>query len=126
MELTDTDILIDIQRKHAPAVAWFQSLGEPPSVPGLVVMELIQNAGSAAQVRRVQQMVAPFPVVWPSEDDCRRALADYATLHVSHGLGLIDALIAATAVGRSARLCTFNMKHFRVVPGLVIHQPYLR
>jgi len=44
MYLLDTDVLIDIQRGHAPAIAWFCSLSEVPSVPGFVVMELIQDA----------------------------------------------------------------------------------
>ncbi|MDZ7957227.1 MAG: hypothetical protein RMY34_04880 [Aulosira sp. DedQUE10] len=42
MYLLDTDILIDIQRGHAPAITWFASLSELPSVPGFVVMELIK------------------------------------------------------------------------------------
>ena len=44
MDLLDTDVLIDLQRGHAPAVAWFASLTELPAVPGFVVMELIQDA----------------------------------------------------------------------------------
>ena len=44
----------------------------------------------------------------------------------AHGLGLLDALIAACAVGLSATLFTFNDKHYRVVPGLVTAQPYTR
>lgn len=39
---------------------------------------------------------------------------------------LVDALIAACAVGLSATLYTFNDKHYRVVPGLVTAQPYTR
>ena len=34
--LLDTDVLIDIQRGHAPAVAWFGGLADMPSVPGFV------------------------------------------------------------------------------------------
>ena len=53
MALLDTDILLDVQRKHAPALAWFAGLTTLPSVPGFVVMELIQDAQNAAQVREV-------------------------------------------------------------------------
>jgi hypothetical protein len=124
--LLDTDILIDVQRRHPPAVAWFAGLAAPPPVPGLVVMELIQDARDGRQVRDVLRLVAPLPVVWPTEADCQRALADFTGFHLSHRLGLLDALIAATAVGRSAELCTFNVKHYRVVPGLRLLQPYAR
>jgi predicted nucleic acid-binding protein len=124
--LLDTDVLIDVQRGHAPALAWFAGLPELPSVSGFVVMELIQDAQNARQVREALRLVAPLPVVWPAAADCRRALTDFAAFHVSQGLGLLDALIGACAVGLSASLCTFNVKHYRVIPGLLTVQPYTR
>jgi predicted nucleic acid-binding protein len=48
----DTDVLIDIQRGYAPALVWFTSITDLPFVPGLVVMELIQDAQNMQQVRR--------------------------------------------------------------------------
>lgn len=126
MNLLDTDVLIDVQRGHPPAVAWFAALTELPAIPGLVVMELIQDAQNATQVRQALALVAPLPVVWPTEADCCRALSDFTVYHLSHGLGLLDSLIAACAVGRSATLCTFNTKHYKAVPGLTIAQPYQR
>jgi predicted nucleic acid-binding protein len=126
MYLVDTDVMIDIQRGHAPALAWFASVSELPSIPGFVVMELIQDAQNKQQVRKVLQMVAPLPIVWPTETDCARALSDFTTYHLSHKVGLIDALIAACAVGRNAKLCKFNVKHYRVIPGLGLEQPYSR
>lgn len=126
MFVLDTDVLIDVQRGHAAALAWFAGLADLPSVPGLVVMELIQGARDAKQVRDALRLTAPLPVVWPTTADCQRALADFTAFHLSHGLGLLDALVAAIAVGLSAELCTFNEKHYRVVPGLVTAQPYTR
>mgnify|MGYP000620625758 CR=1 FL=1 len=69
-------------------------------------------------------MVAPFPIAWPTEIDCNRALAHYKSLHLSHRLGLLDAIIGASANGLAATLCTLNAKHYRAVPGLQIEQPY--
>jgi len=126
MDLLDTDVLIDIQRRHPPALAWFTSLAELPSVPGMVVMELIQDARNSREVRQTLQLVAPLAVIWATENDCNRALADFAAFHLSHDLGMLDALIAACAVGRSATLRTFNAKHYQVVPGLVFSEPYAR
>jgi predicted nucleic acid-binding protein len=126
MALVDTDVLVDVQRGHPPALAWFAGLTDVPAVPGFVVMELVQDARNSREVRRAIKLVAPLPVVWPTEPDCARALSDFAAYHLSHGLGLLDALIAACAVGRSVTLYTFNDKHYRVVPGLVTAQPYTR
>lgn len=44
MDLVDTDILIDVQRGHPPALAWFRGLTTLPGIPGFVAMELIQDA----------------------------------------------------------------------------------
>jgi predicted nucleic acid-binding protein len=126
MLVLDTDVLIDVQRGHAAALVWFAGLTDLPSVRGLVVMELIQGAQDARQVREALRLTAPLPVVWPTTADCQRALADFTAFHLSHGLGLLDALIAAIAVGLSAELCTFNDKHYRIVPSLVTVQPYIR
>jgi predicted nucleic acid-binding protein len=126
MDALDTDILIDVQRGHPPALAWFEQLTELPLVPGFVVMELVQDARNNREVEQALKLVAPLPVVWPSTADCTRALSEFSVHHLSHGLGLIDALIAACAVGHSARLCTFNDKHYRAVPGLVTSRPYAR
>jgi predicted nucleic acid-binding protein len=126
VKLLDTDVLIDVQRGHAPAIAWFATLAELPAVPGFVVMELIQDARDRQQVEKVRRLVTPFRVVWPTEADAHRALSDFAAFHVSNGLGLLDALIGACAVGIGATLLTFNVKHYRAIPGLTIAQPYAR
>jgi predicted nucleic acid-binding protein len=89
-------------------------------------MELIQDAQHARQVRKVLKLVAPLPVVWPTAADCQCALTDFIAYHLSHNLDLLDALIAACAIGLSATLCTFNVKHYRLVPGLDMVQPYTR
>jgi predicted nucleic acid-binding protein len=126
MDLLDTDVLIDVQRGHSPAVTWLRSLTDLPAVPGFVVMELIQDARNAAEVQQALKLVAPYQIVWPTGADSTRALSDFAAFHLSHGLGLLDSLIAACAVGLSSRLLTFNVKHYQVVPGLMVGQPYKR
>ena len=122
----DTDVLIDVQRGHSGAIAWFGGLTDLPAVPGIVAMELIQDALNARQVRDVQTLIAPLPIVWPTESDCQRALNDFTVLHLSHGLGLLDSLIASCAVGLELPLLTFNIKHYRHIPGLTTHQSYVK
>ena len=50
----------------------------------------------------------------------------FAQLHLSQGLGLLDSLIAATAVGHGSVLNTFNDRHYRMFPGLTTVRPYRR
>ncbi len=125
-DLLDTDILIDLQWGHPAAEAWFAALAEPPTVRGLAVMEMIQGARDGRELREGLAVVAPLPKVWPTDAENETGLGYLTAYRLSHGLGLVDALIAATAVGRSLRLCTFNVKHYRPIPGLVTVQPYTR
>ena len=85
MDLVDTDVLIDVQRGHPPALAWFAALTDLPAVPGFVVMELVQDARNGREVRQALKLVAPLQVVWPTEVDCARALSDFTAYHLSQG-----------------------------------------
>jgi predicted nucleic acid-binding protein len=126
MHLLDTDILVDVLRGHAPALAWFQQLAQIPAVPGLVVMELIQGCADKAQVQQVQALVAMLPRIWPTQVDCDRALSAFPQLHLRDGTGLLDVLVAETAIGQDATLCTFNLRHYRGIAQLKTEQPYAK
>ena len=51
---------------------------------------------------------------------------DYGALRLAHGIGVLDMVIAVTAISHGQVLATFNVKHFRAVPGLVAVQPYVQ
>lgn len=89
-------------------------------------MELYQSAANKQQIQITDLVIAGVPIVWPSEAESLQANANFRRFHLSHGIGLIDTLIAATALGLNAPLCTYNLKHFRPIPGLVTEQPYTR
>jgi predicted nucleic acid-binding protein len=78
MYVLDTDILIDVLRGHQPAIKWFTTLTEVPSIPGFVVMELIQNAKNKQEVNQVFKLIAPLPIIWLTEINCNNALADFS------------------------------------------------
>jgi len=125
MELIDTDVLIDVQRGFSAAVDWFAT--DPDfGIPGFVVMELVQDARNAGEVEKALAIVDGLEVVWPSEAECQTAMEQFSKLHLSHGLGLLDALIAATAVGHGGVLNTFNERHYRMFPRLTTVRPYQR
>src|SRR5437016_4000899 len=120
MRLLDTDICIDLLRKQADALAWFATLTEAPGIPGFVALELVIGCRDNTEVKRVRAFVGKFSVVWPTESDLEKALTDYAPLKMSHGIGGMDALIAATVVGRDDTLLTLNVRHFKAVSDLKI------
>ena len=124
--LLDTDVLIDLLRKHPPAEAWFSGVSPLPDVAGFAAMELVNGCRDGNELRRVQRFLATFSILWPSDEDLSKALNDYLPLRLSTGIGLMDAVIAATAVGHNLPLATFNGRHFTAVPGLATVEPYTR
>lgn len=122
MILLDTDLMVDILRGYEPAREWLES-AEEIGVPGLVAMELIQGCQNAREQKQLEKALSEYQLYWPTEEDCTRALASFSTHHLSDNIGLLDALIAETAIGNNAELATFNVKHYRVLRGLKSIQP---
>ena len=127
MLLLDTDVMIDLLRRHPPALTWLESLGdEELLLPGFVVMELLQGCRNKAEQEKLERELQPYAVTWSSSEACNGARAVFASAHISHGLGLLDALIGQTAVALQVPLCTFNDKHYAAVPHLQTVQPYTK
>ena len=124
--ILDADVLIDIDKKRPNALAWINSLNVLPSVSGIAALELKQGCRNSIELRQMERLLRPFDIVWPTEADMNRALVEYAVLRLTYSLGLLDSLIASTAVGLNETVATFNVRHFRAVPGLVTVQPYQR
>ena len=118
--------MVDIMRRYQPALAWLASLSDAPGIVGYVVMELMHGCESKREMSELQTRITPFRVYWPTEIDCNRAIDSFAHAHLSHSLGILDALIGACAVGMNATLCTFNARHFAALADLVIEQPYAK
>jgi tRNA(fMet)-specific endonuclease VapC len=122
--LLDTDVMVDVLRGYEPAVEWLSLLtDEAPALPGLVVLELMDGCRSTMEMKRLVKRVKPFRIYWPSAADCDRALAEFANGRLTHGLSIMDVLIAECAVGLNATLCTFNTKHFKSITQLRTRQP---
>jgi len=127
MILIDSDVLIDISCRFPPAVLWLGSCGsDVVATPGYVMMELINGCHNKVELLQLDQVTATMEVVWPSPTSCDAAMIACGSLHLSHSLGLLDSLIAQTAIELSLPLHTFNVKHFQHVPALTTVQPYTK
>ncbi|MCS6831231.1 MAG: PIN domain-containing protein [Armatimonadota bacterium] len=126
MILLDTDVMVDLLRQYPPAMRWFNSLdeGEEIAVPGFVVMELVQGCRSKQEQRRLLQVLVPYAIVWLDPGECENALRTFIRFHLSHHIGLLDVLVAQTAIALDVPLCTFNQKHYRCIRQLQTLQPY--
>ena len=127
MNLVDTDVLVDCVRGTVAAQEWLkQQVEQPSAVPAVAAMELVMGCRDRADLERIQRFLATFEVIWPEASEFAAAYQLLLAHRLSSGLNIPDCLMAATALSRSARLYTFNIKHFRAVPGLDVAQPYSR
>ncbi len=123
----DSDVLIDCLRGTDSSRAWLASVSsESFQVPGIVAMELAAGCQNRLELQRVQKFLNAFEIVWPTASDIEQAHQLLLEHRLSSGLGIPDCIIAAMTLSRSARLYTFNSKHFRVVSGLDAQEPYSR
>lgn len=125
MRLLDSDVMIDLLRRHQPTMDWLGSLPDAPGLPGVVVLELIWGCRNKKELRVVNDLVKSFRVYWPSADESNQAISLYSQLRLNYlKMGIPDILIAVCAMGLGATLCTFNTKHMAAVPGLSVEVPY--
>lgn len=122
--ILDTDILIDIDRNHPNAQAWIASLTALPMISGFAALELLQGCRNKSEMTKVEMFLSVFPIVWPDEVDMNWTFANFGQFRLSHNIGILDCLIAATAIGLGVPIATFNKKHFEAVTGLTTVQPY--
>lgn len=127
MLLLDTDVMVDVLRGFPPALAWLASLVDEPIVlPGFVVMELIQGCRNRREQRKLERVLVPYTVVWPARETCDTALHVFGRFHLSHNIGVIDALIGQLAVDLDTPLWTFNQRYYVAIPNLRTMQPYAK
>jgi predicted nucleic acid-binding protein len=123
--LLDTSILIDVLRGYKPARDWVNSIPEAVQFVSVVTAaELLSGCRNRAEQRSIERELALYQVIWLDEDTSRTALQFYQRFHLSHGVGFLDCLIAATTMMLGLRLMTLNLKHFASFPNLQVEKPY--
>jgi len=83
-------------------------------------MELIQGCRNRAEVGAMNGFIRDniARLVHPDEPVSHRAIGLLERHAATHGLRVVDALIAASALHVGAELATGNVRHYRVVDGL--------
>ena len=120
--LFDTDVLIDYLRGRPEAVTYLEGLTEPLTVSAMTVAELYAGVREGVERTVLETFLKAFEVVPLDGVIAARGGLHRRDYGKSHGVGLADALIAATAEARGATLVTLNAKHFPMLPS--VHVPY--
>jgi predicted nucleic acid-binding protein len=120
--LLDTCVLIDYLRDREAAVQTVRSLEVRPSVSVVTVAELYAGVRNESEHRRIEALPDLLDVRDIDFEIARLAGRYRLQYRSSHGVGIPDALIAATAQVHGARLVTRNARHFPMLDDLLV--PY--
>jgi predicted nucleic acid-binding protein len=124
LPLVDTDIWIDFLRGTPQAVTFVSKLPNEVAISSISVAELYAGVRDGAETQALSDLLDTLEVI-----DLNRDIAQAGGLirrehGKAHGVGLNDALIAATALNRKACLYTLNLKHYPSMRKNQVMQPY--
>lgn len=116
--LVDTDVMVDFLRGDPRAVALVQTHSARVILSSIIAAELYAGVRGDEELSRLDSLISLFRVV-PVSIDLARAGGLYKQHYAkSQGVGLADAIIAATAEAENAELKTLNIKHYPMIKGL--------
>jgi predicted nucleic acid-binding protein len=120
--LVDTCIIIDHLRNRAEATAFLKQLEQLPLVSVLTLAELQAGVRNREDEKLLDRVIADWPVVVLDAPTARLGGSLWRRFGPSHGTGIMDAMLAATAQRERARLATINRRHFPMFDDLLV--PY--
>ena len=116
--LLDTDVLVDFFRGQEQAVAFLRAQSSRILLSSIVVAELYAGVKGEAEQAALDRFVSLFRVVPVSAQIAKAAGLYKRDYGRSHGVGLADAVLAATVEAEDAELKTLNIKHYPMIKGL--------
>ncbi|HEY9866807.1 MAG TPA: type II toxin-antitoxin system VapC family toxin [Candidatus Obscuribacterales bacterium] len=120
--LIDTDVLIDYLRANSQSIDFLENLTQLLLISSITVAELYAGVREGKERTALNNFISVFEVVPIDEKIAILGGLYRRDYGKSHGVGLADALIAATANIKQAKLVTLNQKHFPMLTDLII--PY--
>ena len=122
--LLDTDLLIDFLRKHASAAALFEKLPDDCAISVLSIAALHVGVREGAEREALSHLLTTFLHLDLSADMAAQGGLLRRDWGKSHGVGLNDALIAATAIHTGRVLLSLNAKHYPMLAKGRLVVPY--
>ncbi len=122
--LFDTDVLVDYLR-GVPEASSFLEMQFTKSlccVSTITVAELYAGVREGKESATLAKFLGLFNVLGVTEAIAQQGGLYRRDYGKSHGIGLADAIIAATACLSEATLVTFNKKHYPMLE--VVYVPY--
>ena len=123
--LLDTSILVELLRNRTAALAWAaNNSSQKLGVPVLVKMELVQGVQNQREFTLLDNLLADHEIVFLQPSDCAWAAEQHSHFRLSHDIGILDTLIASSAMRLKVPIYTLNVRHFSILPDVQAIQPY--
>jgi predicted nucleic acid-binding protein len=113
----DSTVLVDILRKHPPALSWLQSQSDLPGITTIAWMELIAGAQNKPAQADALKLLSRFNIEYLTRADMNWAMQRLLAYKLSHSVGILDCLIASISYRLQVPLYTHNLKHIAPVLG---------
>jgi predicted nucleic acid-binding protein len=123
--IVETSILVDLLRSHTPAIAWYQTDAQPDlAINPIIWMEVISGGLNKAERFKSAQLLQRFEMIYFTQGDLDWAMHAQMQYELSHGMDMMDCLIASVSYRLSIPLYTHNLKHFVPMLGKLAQKPY--
>ncbi|MBC8479497.1 MAG: type II toxin-antitoxin system VapC family toxin [FCB group bacterium] len=116
--LIDTDILVDFFRGYKKAVAFVNTHSSHITLSSIVVAELYAGVKGDSELNTLENFVSLFQVLPVTSEIAKTGGLYRRDYGKSHGVGLADAIIAATCEMENVELKTLNVRHYPMLRGL--------
>lgn len=122
--LLDTDIIVDYLRGYEAAVDYVKARADRIVLSVITIAELYAGVKDEAESRELDEFLRLFPTLPITTEIAKVGGLHKRDSFPSHGTGLADGLVAATAQACGAELVTLNTKHYPMFKGL--RPPYVK
>lgn len=124
--ICDTDVLIEFfdekKARHSQTVASIDEIGiDNILISAISKMELIKGTLHKEHSQQVAKKLKRLDTILLSPEITVRTIELLNTYHLSHGLAIPDALIAATSLETEIKLFTYNVRDFKFIKGLNLY-----
>jgi predicted nucleic acid-binding protein len=116
--ILDTDVLVDFLRGHSKAVDFVNANDARIILSSIVVAELYAGVKGDADEETLEDFISLFRVVPVSAEIAKAGGLYKRNYGKSHGVGLADAILAATVELENAEFKTLNIKHYPMLKRL--------
>ena len=124
--LVDSDVWIDYLRGVSQAVAFVADLPQQTVISAVSVAELYVGVREGRERKTLDNLLSTLVVVEVTQRVAINGGLLRRKFGPSHGVGLNDALIAATAMAHGLVLHTLNVKHFPMLEAAQLRLAYAK